>query len=219
MIKIEKFSFKYKDTEKFVLRDVNLEVADGAFLGLSGVSGSGKTSLLYSMCGIIPHFYKGDFYGSVKLNGMDTVETPISELSKVAAIVFEDIDSSFACTYPEDEIIFGLRNFGHTKAEAAEITEEVMKTLGIEDLRGKLIRSLSGGQKRKTALAAAIAIRPKVLLLDEPTGELDPEAKVQVFEILRKLNASGLTIVISERNEHLVKKYCTSEYTVTNAKI
>ncbi|MDR0903292.1 MAG: energy-coupling factor ABC transporter ATP-binding protein [Ruminococcus sp.] len=217
MIKIEKFSFKYKGSEKFALHDVNLDVPAGAFLGLSGVSGSGKTSLLYSCCGVIPHFYKGDFYGSVRLAGLDTVETPISELSKIAAIVFEDMDSSFACTYPEDEIVFGLRNFGHTKAEAEEITAKIMAELSIEDLRGKLIRSLSGGQKRKTALAAAIAIKPKVLLLDEPTGELDPEAKIQVFEILEKLNADGLTIIISERNETLLRKYCTSEYTVTNA--
>ncbi|MDR0987216.1 MAG: energy-coupling factor ABC transporter ATP-binding protein [Ruminococcus sp.] len=217
MIKIEKFSFKYKGTDKFALHDVNLDVPAGAFLGLSGVSGSGKTSLLYSCCGVIPHFYKGDFYGSVKLNGLDTVETPIAELSKIATIVFEDMDSAFSTDYPEDEIVFGLRNFGHTKSEAEEIAAGNMKEFGIEDLRGKQIRSLSGGQKRKTALAAAIAIKPKVLLLDEPTGELDPEAKVQVFEILRKLNAEGLTIIISERNENLLRKYCTSEYTVQNA--
>jgi energy-coupling factor transporter ATP-binding protein EcfA2 len=217
MIKFSNFSFKYKGNEKFALKDVNLEIPERAFLGLSGVSGSGKTSLLYSICGIIPHFYKGDFYGHVLISGLDTVETPISELSKIAAIVLEDVDSSFACTYPEDEIVFGLRNFGHSKAEAEEIADETMKMLGIEDLRGKLIRSLSGGQKRKTALAAAIAIKPRVLLLDEPTGELDPEAKISVFEILQKLNAEGLTIIISERNETLLRKYCTSEYVVTNA--
>ncbi|MDR0943118.1 MAG: energy-coupling factor ABC transporter ATP-binding protein [Ruminococcus sp.] len=217
MINFSNYSFKYKGNEKFALKDVNLAIPEKAFLGLSGVSGSGKTSLLYSICGIIPHFYKGDFYGHVSIAGFDTVETPIGELSKIAAIVLEDVDSSFACTYPEDEIVFGLRNFGHTKAEAEEIADETMKVLGITDLRGKLIRSLSGGQKRKTALAAAIAIKPRVLLLDEPTGELDPEAKIQVFEILEKLNAEGLTIVISERNENLLRKYCTSEYTVTNA--
>jgi energy-coupling factor transport system ATP-binding protein len=212
MIKIDSFSFKYKDNEKFALKDVNLDIEKGAFLGLSGVSGSGKTSLLYAMCGIIPHFYKGDFYGSVNLDGKDTVETPISELSKIAAIVFEDVDSSFACTYPEDEIIFGLRNFGKTKSEAEAIASEVMSVFGIEDLRGKLIRSLSGGQKRKTALAAVIAAKPNVLLLDEPTGELDPEAKIQVFELLRKLNNEGLTIIVSERNESLMNTYCTSKF-------
>jgi energy-coupling factor transport system ATP-binding protein len=217
MIKIEKYSFKYNGSEKYALKDVNLDVPDGAFLGLSGVSGSGKTSLLYSCCGVIPHFYKGDFYGSVSLCGLDTVETPISELSKIAGIVFEDMDSAFSTDYPEDEIVFGLRNFGHTKPEAEEITAQIMAEFDIEDLRGRQLRSLSGGQKRKTALAAAIAIRPRLLLLDEPTGELDPEAKVQVFEILKNLNADGLTIIISERNETLLRKYCTSEYTVTNA--
>jgi energy-coupling factor transport system ATP-binding protein len=217
MIEITKFSFKYKDTDKFALKDVNLTVQKQAFLGISGISGSGKTSLIYAMCGIIPHFYKGDFYGSVKLSGLDTVETPISELSKIAAIVFEDVDSSFACTYPEDEIVFGLRNFGKTKKEAEEIADEVMSVMGIADLRGKLIRSLSGGQKRKVALAAAIAVKPSVLLLDEPSGELDPEAKIQVFELLKKLNDDGLTIVVSERNESLVKSFCTSDYRVEAA--
>jgi energy-coupling factor transport system ATP-binding protein len=217
MIKIDSFSFKYKDNEKFALKDVNLEIEKGAFLGLSGVSGSGKTSLLYAMCGVIPHFYKGDFYGSVKLCDKDTVETPISELSKIAAIVFEDVDSSFACTYPEDEIIFGLRNFGKTKSEAVQIANEMMSVFGIEDLRGKLIRSLSGGQKRKTALAAAIAAKPDVLLLDEPSGELDPEAKIQVFELLSKLNNEGLTIIVSERNETLLNKYCTSKFVLHKA--
>jgi energy-coupling factor transporter ATP-binding protein EcfA2 len=218
MIKIEDFSFKYKDADTFALKNINLDVPEKAFLALSGVSGSGKTSLLYAMCGVIPHFYKGDFYGKITLGGVDTVETPIAELSKTAAIVFEDIDSSFACTYPEDEIIFGLRNFGHSKAESEDIAADVMSVLGITDLRGKLIRSLSGGQKRKTALAAAIAIKPRVLLLDEPSGELDPEAKEQLFEILRKLNTEGLTIVVSERNETLLHKYCTSEFTVTAGK-
>jgi energy-coupling factor transporter ATP-binding protein EcfA2 len=214
MIKIENFSFKYKDANTFTLENINLDVPERAFLGLSGVSGSGKTSLLYSMCGIIPHFYKGDFYGSITLGGLDTVETPISELSKVAAIVFEDIDSSFACTYPEDEISFGLRNFGHTKAQANDKTDEVMDVLGITDLRGRLIRSLSGGQKRKVVLAAAIAINPKVLLLDNPSGELDPEAKEHLFTLLQNLNAKGLTIIVSERNDSLLKKYCKTEYKV-----
>jgi energy-coupling factor transporter ATP-binding protein EcfA2 len=217
MIEIKEFSFKYKDTDKFALKDINLEIPERAFLGLSGISGSGKTSLLYAMCGVIPHFYKGDFYGSVKLSGKDTVETPISELSKIAAIVFEDVDSAFAFPDIEDEIMFGPRNFGKTKSQAKEIADEVMSVMGISDLRGKPIRSLSGGQKRKVALAAAIAVKPAVLLLDEPSGELDPEAKLQVFELLRKLNNDGLTIVVSERNEGLLRKYCTDEYVVKAA--
>ncbi|MDR0946635.1 MAG: energy-coupling factor ABC transporter ATP-binding protein [Ruminococcus sp.] len=219
MIKIENFSFKYKGNDKFALHNINLDIENGAFLGLSGVSGSGKTSLLYACCGVIPHFYKGDFYGSVTLAGKDTVETPISELSKIAAIVFEDVDSSFACTYPEDEIVFGLRNFGKSKQEAEENAAEIMSLFEISDLRGKLIRSLSGGQKRKVALAAAIAVKPQVLLLDEPSGELDPEAKIQVFELLKKLNEDGLTIIVSERNDKLLHEYAARQYILKTAEI
>ncbi|MDR0992255.1 MAG: energy-coupling factor ABC transporter ATP-binding protein [Ruminococcus sp.] len=215
MVSVKNLSFVYKGTNDFVLKDINLEVAKGGFLGISGDSGSGKTTLLYAMCGIVPHFYKGDFFGSVTLDGKDTALTPLSELSKTAAIVMEDMDSSFACTYPEDEIIFGLKNFGAAKEEAEKQTEEIMQIMGITDLRGKLIRDLSGGQKRKTALAAAIALKPKVLLLDEPTGELDPEAKTQLYEILKNLNENGLTIIVSERNDRLLKTYCTSEFTLT----
>jgi energy-coupling factor transporter ATP-binding protein EcfA2 len=215
MVSIKNLSFIYKGTDRFVLKDINLEVAKGGFLGISGDSGSGKTTLIYAMCGIVPHFYKGDFFGSVTLDGKDTALTPLSELSKTAAIVMEDMDSSFACTYPEDEIMFGLKNFGATKEEAEKQAEYVMELMGITDLRGKLIRGLSGGQKRKTALAAAIALKPKVLLLDEPTGELDPEAKTQLYEILKKLNEEGLTIIVSERNDRLLKTYCTSEFTLT----
>ena len=178
MIEIKDLSFKYRGQEGFALRDVSLTVPDGAFVGIIGAAGSGKTTLTCALNGIIPHCYPGDFYGSVRVEGHDTVDTSLTDLSQLVGSVCQDIDSQMVATVVEDEMLFGLENFGVPKDEIEARLSEALALMGIEDLRHRTIEGLSGGQKQKVALASIIALRPQVLVLDEPTAELDPACSV-----------------------------------------
>lgn len=200
MIKFEKLGFQYKGSDKYALKDISFSVNDGEFIGIIGASGAGKSTLTYALNGIIPHHYNGDFYGAVTINGTDTVESSPEQLALQIGSVFQDIDGQMTATMVEDEILFGLENFGVPKNEIEERIEYALSSLGISQLRNRNISTLSGGQKQKTAIAAMIALKPKILVLDEPTGELDPQSSYQIFSMLKELNKTlGMTIIIVEQ--------------------
>ncbi len=208
MISIENLSFSYSGSSRPALKKVSLEIPDGDFLGIIGASGAGKTTLSFAMNGIIPHHYKGDYYGKVILNGKDVFSSDTCEISLEAGSVFQDIESQITSPVVEDEILFGLENFSVPRSEIPERLEWAMRETGIEDLREREISSLSGGQKQKTAIAAILALRPKILILDEPTGELDPVSSRNIFRILKTLNHDyGMTIVIIEQKIMLLSEY------------
>ena len=208
MIQIENLSFQYKAGKKPALENINLKIKKGDFVGIIGESGAGKSTLAYAINGIIPHHYKGDYYGSVKVKGFDTFELESSELALHVGSVFQDVDSQMVASVVEDELLFGLENFGVSKEEIEDRIQETLEMVGITDLRNRRINSLSGGQKQKVAIAAIIALRPDILVLDEPTGELDPKASVQIFRLLKQLNEEhGMTIVIIEQKIMLLCEY------------
>ena len=209
MIKIQNLSFSYIDAKEKALSKINLEVQDGEFLGIIGSSGAGKTTLSYAINGIIPHHhYKGDYYGKVLVNGKDVFETDASQLALEIGSVFQDIDSQMTCATVEDEILFGMENFGFEKEEIYKRLEWVLKEMKIENLRERDISSLSGGQKQKVAIAAILALRPKILVLDEPTGELDPAASRNIFRLIKELNIKyGLTVIVIEQKIRLLCEY------------
>ncbi len=208
MIEISNFSFTYRESSEPVVRDINLTIPDGAFVGITGAAGSGKSTLTYAMNGIIPHCYPGDFYGSVKVCGLDTVECDLTEISRHVGSVCQDIDSQMVSSIVEDEMLYGLENFGVSHEEIETRVSEALDAIGIADLRDRTIDSLSGGQKQKVALAAIVALRPDVLVLDEPTAELDPASSVAVYELLRRYaREHGTTVVIVEQKIALLSDY------------
>ena len=208
MIQFDDCSFRYKGGEQYALRNISLEIADGEFAGVTGASGAGKTTFTYMVSGLVPHHFAGDFYGAVKVNGQDTVEVKPEILARMVGEVFQDIDSQMVASVVEDEVLFGMENFGVPKEEIGRRLEETLSLLGIADLRRRQISSLSGGQKQKVAIAAILAMQPEIILLDEPTGELDPESSVMIFEILQKLNRDfGKTVVVVEQKIMLLCSY------------
>lgn len=208
MVVCKDFSFRYPDAEDFALREINLRIPPGDFVGITGASNAGKSTLAYAMNGVIPHHYSGDFYGEVLLDGQDTVTTPLSVLSGSAASVFQDIDAQIVSMVVEDEILFGLENKGISYPEAKDRMDAMLDMAGIGDLKQRVINSLSGGQKQKVLLCAAMALLPKVLILDEPTAELDPSSSLQIFEMLKRLNEElGITIIIIEQKIALLCEY------------
>jgi energy-coupling factor transport system ATP-binding protein len=208
MIKISNLTFRYKDGRKNALDNINLSINKGDFLGITGTSGAGKTSLTYAINGVIPHHYNGDYYGSVRIEGEDTFDTSPSALSLKIGSVFQDIDTQLVSSVVEDEILYGLENFSVPAVEIEQRISSALEAVGISSLRYRSIESLSGGQKQKVALAAILALRPKILLLDEPTSELDPESSVQFYRILRELNENhGITIIVVEQKIMLLSEF------------
>jgi energy-coupling factor transport system ATP-binding protein len=208
MISIRGLGFRYASGADMALGGVTLEVNDGDFLGIIGPSGAGKSTLAFALCGVIPHRYRGDFYGSVTVGGLDTVTTPPEEIARRMGCVFQDIEGQILASVVEDEILFGLENFGVPRGEIESRMEYALGVAGISGLRNRTIASLSGGQKQKVAIAAVIALRPSVIVLDEPTGELDPQSSRKIFETLRELNERhGVTVVVIEQKIMLLCEF------------
>ena len=208
MIQIQDFSFTYKNGENPALQEISLTVPDGGFLGIIGPAGAGKTTLARAIAGIIPHHYPGDFYGSVTVNGLDTVDSTIVDLSRLVGMVFQDVESQIISPLVEDELLYGLENFGVLREEIPGRMEEALAKVGVSDLRERSIASLSGGQRQKVAIASIIALKPKILVLDEPTGELDPRSSRQIFSLLKELNEEqGITVILIEQKIMLLCEF------------
>lgn len=208
MIEIRDLSFTYRESSQPTVRNINLSIPDGQFVGITGAAGSGKSTLTYAFNGIIPHCYPGEFYGAVLIDGRDTVDTSLTDISRLVGSVCQDIDSQMVSSVVEDELLYGLENFAIPKDEVEPRLEEALRAMGIEDLRDRAIASLSGGQKQKVAVASILALRPKVLVLDEPTAELDPASSQAVFELLRRYaREHGTTVIVVEQKIALLSEY------------
>ena len=220
MISVKNLGFVYQGGKTAALDGINIEIPDGDFVGITGTSGAGKTTFTFALNGIIPQKIKGDFYGAVTVDGVDTAEHPAEEFARKVGQVFQDIDSQMVASVVEDEILFGLENFGVPHEEIGLRVDKVFKELGIEDLRDREISSLSGGQKQKVAIASMLALEPEVIVLDEPTGELDPESSREIFKILTALNRDkGITVIIVEQKIMLLCEYVKHMMVLDKGKI
>lgn len=210
IIHIDHVSFSYGEASARALDDVTLSVSPGDFLGIIGPSGAGKTTLASAMSGAIPHHYTGPFFGNVLVDGKDTCAVTLTDISQIAGSVLQDIDTQMVASVVEDEMLFGLENFGVPHSQIEERVIDALETVGISDLRERDIATLSGGQKQKVAIAAILALRPRVLVLDEPTAALDPASSRMVFETLRSINRElGVTVVIIEQKVALLSEYAS----------
>jgi len=206
IIEVKDLGFKYAGTDFYAIRGVNLEIDEGEFVVLAGKSGCGKTTLLRCLNGLIPHFYEGEFEGRVLIDGVDTRECPPHILSQKAGMVFQNPDNQLFALSVEADIAFPLENLGLPREEIRDRVEWALKLLGIEELRKRSPFELSAGQKQKVAIASVLAMKPKILLLDEPTSSLDPVSAKNLIDAIIDLNRRhGLTILISEhRLTHLI---------------
>ncbi len=207
MIDIDEVSFTYAGAHEPVLRDVSLHIEKGDFVGIIGESGAGKTTLGHIINGIIPHHFKGDYYGAVTVDGLDTIDNPLTDLSQRVGTVSQDIDNQMVSSVVEDEVLYGLENFGVPADEIDARIDQALTDVGIPELRKRELATLSGGQKQKVAIASIIAISPEIILLDEPTGELDPISSRQIFELLRTLNEQGMTVIVIEQKVMLLAEF------------
>ena len=220
MIEISQLSFRYREGAGPILKGIDLSIPDGAFVGVTGAAGSGKSTLTYAINGIIPHCYPGDFYGSVRVDGLDTCEASLTDISRLVGSVCQDIDSQMVSSVVEDEVLYGLENFGVPKTEIPARVDEALAAMGIAELRDRSIAELSGGQKQKVAVASVLALKPRVLVLDEPTAELDPASSVAVFDLLKRCSVEhGTTVIVVEQKIALLSEYADTLVIVDEGEI
>lgn len=210
IISVDDVSFSYgSDSAPRALDHVSLNIAAGDFLGIIGPSGAGKSTLTSVLSGAIPHHFGGAFYGTAHVAGQDTCTITLTDVARSVGSVLQDIDAQMVASVVEDELLFGLENFGVNHSEIPARIERTLELVGIADLRDREIATLSGGQKQKVAIAAILALEPAVLVLDEPTAALDPASSTMVFDILRDVNERlGVTVVIVEQKVALLSEYC-----------
>ena len=220
MIQISDFTFRYENSDKPALDNVSVRIGKGEFVGIIGPSGAGKSTLLTSVNGIVPHYYTGDFYGKVTVCGLDTVDSGCVALSRHVGSVLQDPEAQIVTPFVEDEIAFSLENFNIPADDIDRRITEALELSGIAHLRKRTTAGLSGGQKQRVVVASAIALRPEILVLDEPTSELDPMGSQMIFETLSRLNKEyAMTIVVVEQKIMLLSQYCERMLTMENGHI
>lgn len=201
-------TFPGQAEETWALRGVDLEVRRGEFLALMGPVGAGKSTLCLALNGLVPQHTGGRIRGRVLVEGRDTRRTPVAELSPLVGLVFQDPDAQLFNATVEDEVAFGLESLGLSRAEMVERLEWALRAVGLEGLRRRSPSHLSGGQKQRLAIASVLAMRPPLLVLDEPASALDPRGKVELAETLHWLREhTAATIVMVEQDPDLVLRF------------
>ena len=196
---IKDLQFRYRGEKKLALDGITLDVPNGEFLVIMGASEAGKSTLAASLNGLIPHYMRGRIKGDVVVLGRNTMECTIPQLAEDVGIVFQDFEAQLFSTNVELEIAFGPENFGVSREEIKQRIDENLKYVGLEEFRNRPPFTLSGGQKQKLAIASVLAMQPKLLVMDEPTTDLDPISKQGIFEITNKLRQSDdITLIVVE---------------------
>lgn len=192
-------TFTYPDTAVAALDRVSFEIPEGTFALITGATGAGKSTLLRAMNGLVPHFTGGEWSGNVLVEGRDTLEHAPRKLADVVSYVPQDPAASFVVDVVEDELAYAMENLGSQRTLMRRRVEETLDLLDIENLRDRSVRSLSGGERQRVAIAAALTSGARVLLLDEPTSQLDPQGAEDVLAALQRLvHDLGLTVMIAE---------------------
>lgn len=201
MIEVTGLQYTYPEMNRPALSELSLQIPDGQFVALVGANGSGKSTLCYALAGFIPSFFRGRVQGQVRVGGIDPLTGGPSAVAGRVGLVFQDPFSQItgARFSVEEEIAFGLENLGVDREEMTVRVEEVLRQVGLSALSDRSPYELSGGEQQRLALASILALQPQILLLDEPTSQLDPQGARQVIETVDRLTAErNATVVLVE---------------------
>ncbi|MBE3575827.1 MAG: ABC transporter ATP-binding protein [Firmicutes bacterium] len=200
LIEVQDLRYRYPDQQGLALDGISFSVEPGEFVGIIGPNRAGKSTLCQALVGLVPHFYKGAIGGRVVADGLDVHKHPVAEVARRVGLVFQNpftqISGAKFTVY--EEVAFGLENAGVPREEMIPRIEEALRLLGLEELKDRSPFALSGGQMQRLAIASVLAMRPKVLVLDEPTSQLDPEGTGEVFAAMAALCRQGMAVVVAE---------------------
>lgn len=203
---VENLSFRYRDRAGAAIHDISFSVEQGEILLVAGASGCGKTTLIRCINGLIPRSYKGELSGRILVEGRDTAEWSLARISQKVGTVLQDPERQILGTKVCNEVAFGLENLGLPREEISQRIDEALAYLNILHLRERDTFNLSGGEKQKVALAGVLAMRPGILLLDEPLASLDPASALETLWIVRRLADEGMTVLMVEHRVEDVMK-------------
>jgi len=218
--RIQNLSYYFKNEEIPCLKNITLEIPQGKIISLVGPSGGGKSTFLYCLCGLIPKCFGGLLEGKIKYKNQDIIQSSLEELTKEAQIMFQNPETQFFSQTVREELRYGLESKGLSLDEIETRIEGVLDFFGIKHLEEKTVEELSSGEKQLIILAALVALKPKVLILDEPTANLDYSNSAKLKNLLKKLNKElDMTIIISEHNLDFVKDLSDKIYYFSNGAV
>ena len=208
IIEVKNLKYKYPHTDKLVLDDISFTIEKGEFIGIVGANGAGKSTLTQALVGLVPQFYKGAYGGQVLVDGMQASKDPIASICKKVGLVFQNPFNqlSGAKDTVYEEIAFGPRQMGMAEEEVKRRTQDCMRIFDLETLADKAPYHLSGGQKKKTALAAIMSLNPEVIVLDEPFAGLDQKSQSMLTAFIEDLKKAGKTLLIATHNPDVKEK-------------
>ena len=209
IVNLQNVTYKYPLTDSPALKDISLQVNEGEFLAVVGPNGAGKSTLCYTLAGFIPHFFKGEITGTVEVAGAESSKSNLHEWVLNVGLAFQNpFNQISGAKYTVfEEIAFGLENIGIPRDEMKQRVEDAMKLTGISDLADRSPYSLSGGQQQRVALTSILVMQPKVLVLDEPTSQMDPIGTREVFGVIRTMAEKGMTVILVEHKMEWIANF------------
>lgn len=210
VITVENLRYRYPHTKELALDGLDFSVEKGEFIGIIGENGAGKSTLSQAIMGLVPQFYKGAYGGMVTVDGIEAGKTPVAQLCGHVGLVFQNPFNQLSGAKDNvyEEVAFGMQNLGVPAEEMKKRVEEALKLLDIWQYRDRNPFDLSGGQIQRVAIASVLVMRPDVMILDEPTSQLDPEGSDEVFRAVETLTGSGITILMIEQKIEKLAAYC-----------
>ena len=210
VITVEKLRYRYPHAKELALDGLDFSVEKGEFIGIIGENGAGKSTLSQALMGLVPQFYKGAYGGTVMVDGIEAGRTPVAQLCGHVGLVFQNPFNQLSGAKDNvyEEVAFGMQNLGVPAEEMKNRVEEALKLLDIWQYRDRNPFDLSGGQMQRVAIASVLVMRPDVMILDEPTSQLDPEGSDEVFKAVETLTGSGITILMIEQKIEKLAAYC-----------
>ena len=219
-ISIRNLGFSYAQTTRPALTDINIDIAKGEYVGLVGLNGAGKTTLGLCLNGIIPHMLMGEQTGTVRVGDLDPAVTEVREMARLVGMVFDNPEFQMSQVTAVEEVALGLENLGVPYEEMVPRIDAALALVGLTGFEERNPMGLSGGQQQRLAIAATLVMRPTILFMDEPTSNLDPIGKEEVFEIARRLNREeGLTVIVAEHEVEVLAQYADRIIVLDEGKI
>jgi energy-coupling factor transport system ATP-binding protein len=221
IIAFKDVSFWYGETtEEPALKEINLEIHEGDYVALLGLNGAGKTTLQLCINGVVPNSLVGEFSGEVIVDGHDTFETPVREMAKTVGMVFDNPEFQLSQMSVAEEIALGMESLGYTYEQMKKTIPEVLKIVGLEGLEERSPFGLSGGQQQRLSIASALAMHPKILVMDEPTSNVDPIGKEEIFSVAYDLNRErGMTVIMAEHEVEVMAQYANKVVVMDHGEI
>ncbi len=209
IVNLHNVTYKYPLTDSPALKNINLQVNEGEFVALIGPNGAGKSTLCYTIAGFVPHFFKGEISGTVEVAGSESSKSNLHEWVLNVGLAFQNpFNQISGAKYTVfEELAFGLENIGVPRDEMIQRVNDAMKLTGISDLADRSPYSLSGGQQQRVALTSILVMQPKVLVLDEPTSQMDPIGTREVFGVIRAMAERGMTVLMAEHKVEWIANF------------